>query len=127
VMEDEYIPNYRIYGETDAPLAFFAYIAGAFGANINSQINQIHDDTGINGSAVPVDLLINFAQDYAENGYDHRMIREAFSVNREVRLEDIEPDYAEETADAPDAVRLFSHEDRQAAESANEYDRAPEE
>lgn len=89
VMEDVYIPNYRQYGHTDLPLAFFTYIAGSFGANINAQLNTIHRDTGVNGSAMPVDIFIDLAQDYAEKGYDHRFLRDVFSVNREIRVSDI--------------------------------------
>ena len=43
----------------------------------------------MNGSAMPVDLFINLAQDYAEKGYDHGFLRDVFSVNREVSLSDI--------------------------------------
>ena len=89
VMEDEYIPNYRSYGRTDKPLAFFTYIAGSFGSNINSQLGTLVRDTGVAGSAMPVDILINLAQDYAEKGYDHRFLRDIFSVNREVQLSDL--------------------------------------
>lgn len=90
VMEDVYIPTYRVYGNTSKPLAFFTYIAGSFGNNINSQLNRIVKDTGVNGSAMPVDLFINLAQDYADNGYDHNDLKRIFSVNREVQLSDIE-------------------------------------
>lgn len=89
VMEDEYVPNYKRYGHTDKPLAFFSYISGSFGKNMDSWLLQIVKDTGVNGSAMPVDLLIDFAQDYAEGGYTHDDIRRVFSVNREVRLSDI--------------------------------------
>ena len=88
VMEDVYIPNYKEYGKTKMPLAFFTYIAGSFGNNINSQIAAIQKDTGVNGSAMPVDLFINLAQDYAEKGYDHEFLRNIFSVNREVSVSD---------------------------------------
>lgn len=90
VMEDVYIPNYRKYGNTDMPLAFFAYIAGSFGKNINSQVRTICFDTGVDGSAMPVDILINLAQDYADAGYTHNTLRKIFSVNREVKLADVE-------------------------------------
>ncbi|MDO5157164.1 MAG: restriction endonuclease FokI C-terminal domain-containing protein, partial [Eubacteriales bacterium] len=80
VMEDVYIPNYREYGHTNKPLAFYTYIAGSFGSNMNSWLKRITNDTGINGSAMPVDLFIDFAQDYAEKGYDHNTIRKVFSV-----------------------------------------------
>ena len=89
VMEDVYIPNYRSYGHTEQPLAFFTYIAGSFGSNINSQIATISRDTGVNGSAMPVDIFINLAQDYADQGYDHQYLREVFSVNHEVKLADL--------------------------------------
>lgn len=90
VMEDEYIANYKSYGNTDKPLAFYTYIADSFGANMNSWLGRITRDTNVNGSAMPVDLLINLAQDYAERGYNHDTIKRIFSVNREIRLSDIQ-------------------------------------
>ena len=90
VMKDVYIPNVAVYGQANYPLAFFTYIAGSFGTNINSQIQEIHTSSGICGSAMPVDLFINIVQDYAESGYDHNILRTIFSVNREVRLEDLQ-------------------------------------
>ena len=90
VMEDVYIPNYKSYGHTKLPLAFFTYIAGSFGSNINSQITTIFQDTGVKGSAMPVDIFINLAQDYAKRGYTHNSLRELFSVNREVSIFDLE-------------------------------------
>ncbi len=50
---------------------------------------EIVQDSGVNGSAVPVGLLIDFAQDYEEQGYTHEDIKRLFSVNREARLADI--------------------------------------
>lgn len=91
VMEDEYIPNYQEYGHTEYPLAFYTYIAGSFGTNINSQLAEITRDTGVDGSAMPVDILIDFAQDYAEQGYNQEFLKGLFSVNREVRLADLAP------------------------------------
>jgi hypothetical protein len=89
VMEDVYIPKVNQYGETNYPLAFFSYIAGSFGSNINSQLEEIHADTSINGSAMPVDLLIDLAQDYANVRCDQEKLKDIFSVNREVRISDI--------------------------------------
>lgn len=89
IMKDVYVPNAKTYGETKYSLAFFAYIAGSFGANINSQLQKLHNETGVCGSAMPVDLFINMVQDYAEKGYSHNTVREIFSVNREVRLTDL--------------------------------------
>ncbi len=89
VMKDVYIPNVGTYGEAKYPLAFFTYIAGSFGTNINSQIQALSSETGVCGSAMPVDLFINIVQDYAEKGYDHHILRNIFSVNREVKLSDV--------------------------------------
>ena len=89
VMEDVYIPTYQRYGETQTPLAFFTYIAGSFKSTINTSIAQMHRDTGINGSAMPVDLMINLAQDYAEKGYTHEDLKTIFSVNREISISDL--------------------------------------
>lgn len=89
VMEHVYIPEYKKYGKTTFPLAFYSYIAGSFKKNIDSQIIGIYKNTKIKGSAMPVDLLIRFAQDYAENKYTHEQIRNIFSVNREVRMADV--------------------------------------
>lgn len=91
VMEDVYIPNYKTYGQTEQPLAFFTYIAGSFGSNINSQLATITRDTGVSGSAMPVDIFINLAQDYADKGYDHKFLKDIFSVNREIQLSDLQP------------------------------------
>lgn len=88
-MEDVYIPNYRTYGKAKYPLAFFTYIAESFGSNIDSQVQTIYKDTNVPGSAMPVDLFINLAQDYAGGRYTHNDIRTIFSVNREVRLSDM--------------------------------------
>lgn len=57
VMEDVYIPNYKKYGNTTKPLAFYTYIAGSFKPNMNSWLKKITDDTKIAGSAMPVALL----------------------------------------------------------------------
>ena len=88
-MIDEYIPNYRIYGHTSYPLEFFSYIADSFGSGINRQIKEISDQTGIKGSAMPVDILIDFAEDYTKHNYSHNDVKRLFTVGRQIKLEDI--------------------------------------
>ena len=88
-MIDEYIPNYKVYGKTNYRLAFFSYIADSFSSSIDDQLKSIVDRTDINGSAMPVDILINFAQDYAKKGMTHKDVEKIFSVNRQVGLKDI--------------------------------------
>ena len=88
-MIDEYIPNYKQYGHTEYPLGFFSYIAGSFGKGIDIQISEISARTGISGSAMPVDILIDFAEDYNKNNYTHEDIRRIFSLGKLIKLEDI--------------------------------------
>lgn len=89
VMEDVYIPDVKRYGGGKYPLAFFSYIAGSFGKNINSQILAIYNDTCIPGSAMPVDVFIDLAIGFANNSFDIKYIIGLFSINREVTMMDI--------------------------------------
>ena len=41
-------------------------------------------DLVIKGSAMPVDLLIKFAQDYAENKYSHEIIKKVFLLTEKL-------------------------------------------
>ncbi|MBR3203176.1 MAG: hypothetical protein IKF60_06275 [Solobacterium sp.] len=88
-MTDEYILNYRSYGGTNYPLAFFSYIAGTFGVNIDSQLQAITNETGISGSAMPIDILIDFAEDYELKKRTHEDVFRIFGIGREVKLADI--------------------------------------
>lgn len=88
-MVDEYIPNVADYTGSKYPLEFYSYISTNFGRNINDQLKKITDATSVSGSAMPIDVLIDFAQDYWEKGYTHNDIRRIFSVNRRVTLSDI--------------------------------------
>ena len=89
-MIDEYIPRYKDYGNTSYPLAFFSYIAGTFGANIDRQIRGIAEQTNVKGSAMPVDILIDFAEDYEAKNRTHEDVKKLFSVGRQVKLTDLE-------------------------------------
>lgn len=71
------------------PLAFFSYISGGFGTNIDDQIRSIADETAICGSAISVSNMINLVENYSPKSYDHAKIREVLSINRQVRMSDI--------------------------------------
>ena len=88
-MIDVYIPNVKEYADAKYPLKFFSYISTDFSKNINEQIKAITDETKINGSAMPVDLMIDFAQDYTTKKYSHRNVLEVFSINRKIGLADV--------------------------------------
>ena len=84
-----YIGNMRNYSQLDKPLAFFSYIAGGFGRNIDKQLNAIVSATGVNGSAMSVSNMIKMVERHADNPYSHQKIREIFSLNRQVLMSDI--------------------------------------
>jgi len=84
------IHNYiKSYNNEQYPLAFFSYIAGGFGTNINSQIKDIVDETSVHGSAMSVSNMIKLVENYKINGYNHAKIRDIFSVDRQILISDI--------------------------------------
>lgn len=88
-MVHNYIENYKSYGEESMPLAFFSYIAGGFGSNIDSQINSIYEATGVPGSAMSVSNLIKMVERNQEERYTHAQIRTIFGKNRQILLNDV--------------------------------------
>ncbi|MDE7431971.1 MAG: hypothetical protein K2N34_08670 [Lachnospiraceae bacterium] len=56
-MVNTYIGNIDNYSKTDKLLAFFSYIVGSFGNNIDNQPKNIIDTTGINVSVISVSNL----------------------------------------------------------------------
>ena len=88
-MTDVYIPNIKSYASAKYPLGFYSYISTDFGKNINEQLKTITDETHVSGSAMPVDLMINFAQDYGIKGYTHKDVLRVFSLNKKISVADI--------------------------------------
>ncbi|MEL5898703.1 restriction endonuclease FokI C-terminal domain-containing protein [Clostridium sporogenes] len=86
-MIHNYIKTYK-QGQKH-PLAFFSYIAGGFGKNIDNQIKEIVDETKINGSAISVTNVIKLVEYYNTKNYDHRKISDIFSVDRQVLMSDL--------------------------------------
>lgn len=88
-MIHNYIENLQTYCQVTFPLAFFSYIAGGFGVNIDSQISSITEETSICGSAIKVDYLIKMIENHPTHSYTHEEIRRIFSVGRQVRYSDL--------------------------------------
>lgn len=84
-----YIGGISKYSKSTAPLAFFSYIAGGFGSNIDKQLNSITNVTGINGSAMNVSNMIRMIEKHQDTPYTQDNIRDIFSVNRQIVLSDI--------------------------------------
>ena len=88
-MVHNYIANLQSYSDSRYPLAFFSYIAGGFGNNIDSQLRAITDETQVPGSAVCVSHIIKMVEKNQEQAYTHAQIRDLFSLNRQVALTDL--------------------------------------
>jgi hypothetical protein len=88
-MIHNYIGGLQNYYNGTHPLAFFTYIAGGFGKNIDGQIRDIFDETEVCGSAFSVSNVIALVERNAENPYTHNRLRELFAMNKQVLLGDI--------------------------------------
>jgi hypothetical protein len=84
-----YIGGLRNYYDGALPLAFFTYISGGFGKNIDSQIAGITRQTVVQGSAISVSNIISLVEHHSNSGYDHMKLRKLFSLGRQVLLSDI--------------------------------------
>lgn len=84
-----YIRNLSNYYDGTYPMAFFSYIAGGFGKNINVQIKEIVSETSIHGSAMSVSNMISLVERYEANGFNHSTVRDIFSLDRQVLLSDL--------------------------------------
>ena len=88
-MVHNYIEGFQNYAHSDKTLAFFSYIAGGFGTNIDGQLMRIINETGVNGSAVTVSHVIQMVEKQQTNPYSHTQIRNLFSVNRQLTVADL--------------------------------------
>ena len=88
-MVHNYIGNISNYGRKDMSLAFFSYVAGGFGTNIDGQIQSIYRATNIPGSAMSVSNLIKMVERNQKDKYTHSEIRRIFGMNRQILLSDV--------------------------------------
>ena len=86
-MVHNYIKGLNHYYKGKLPLAFFSYIAGGFGNNIDQQILSIVQETKIRGSAISVNNIICMVEN--AKAYSHNRIRDIFSLNRQILLSDL--------------------------------------
>lgn len=88
-MIHHYLPKIQSYSHCDLPTGFFSYIAGGFKKTIASPLQKIVDETGINGSAMPVAHFIKMIEQQGIKPYSQRDILQIFSVNRKIELSDL--------------------------------------
>lgn len=87
-MVHNYISNLHNYSSAKLPLAFFSYIAGGFGNNINHQLSRIANETSIHGSAVTVSSIIQMIEKHQNVPYTHAQLRTIFSCDRQIQFSD---------------------------------------
>ena len=88
-MVHNYIENLENYSDSGSRLAFFSYIAGGFGRNIDKQIKAVVNASGVNGSAISVTNMIKMVEQHNRVPYSHGKIRDIFSVNRQILMNDL--------------------------------------
>ena len=88
-MVHNYLNNISRYSNSPYKMAFFTYIAGGFGNNIEKQIESIRQETGIAGSAISVSNIIKLVETHEKIPKSHDDIRKIFSVNRQVLMSDL--------------------------------------
>ncbi|RDU23236.1 AlwI family type II restriction endonuclease [Anaerosacchariphilus polymeriproducens] len=88
-MVHNYLNNISNYSEYQQPIGFFTYISGGFGNQIDRQIQSIAEESGIHGSGMSVSNMIKLVEKQNEKPLTHQMIREIFSVDRQILLSDL--------------------------------------
>ncbi len=88
-MVHNYLSNVERYSDSEYPMVFFTYIAGGFGNSIDRQIEAIHAETGVKGSAISVSNIIKMVEEQEQKPYNHTDIRNLLSVNRQVLISDL--------------------------------------
>lgn len=86
----QYIERYSEYGLEFANLSFFTYVVSDYGKNINSQLENISNKSGLLGSVITARYLARMVERHQKNPYTHEEIRKIFSVNRAITLKDID-------------------------------------
>lgn len=77
-------------GRYGVPLVFFAYIAGGFAPNIAGRMEPIISSKGVAGSAINIHNWVSLIQQFARSGRAGADLVELFTVNREIKIHDIE-------------------------------------
>lgn len=82
-----YIPTYQL---SHANLEFFMYVADSFGRNIQTQLQSISSESGINGSVISATGMLRLLHKYQVNGIDHHELHRIFTSNSQISITDID-------------------------------------
>ena len=84
-----YLKDIDVYSCSNKPMAFFTYIAGGFGSNIDSQIARISKETSVHGSAITVSNVIKMMEKQQSQPYSHGELKKVFSCDRSIGISDL--------------------------------------
>ena len=87
-MIHNYIESISNYSSFTQPIGFFSYVAGGFGNQIDKQIQDIADATGVHGSGITVSNMIELVKQQDIKPMNHAQIRTLFGVDRQIRIAD---------------------------------------
>lgn len=87
-MIHNYIENISNYSSYKQPIGFYSYIAGGFGNQVDKQIQDITNATGVHGSGITVSNMIELVKKQEENPITHARIRHIFGIDRQIRIAD---------------------------------------
>lgn len=85
-MTRNYIPSYQ---QSNPDLSFFLYVAYGFKDTINTQIQKMAKETGINGSAITAKDLLYLLRRHKTKAIDHNDLRMIFESNKRITLQEI--------------------------------------
>ena len=90
-MVRNYLDRISNYSSYEYPIGYFSYIAGGFGKQIDKQLKDISEETGVAGSGITVSNFIKMIENQTSGSrkYDHKELRQIFGLNRQVLLGDI--------------------------------------
>ena len=90
-MVHNYLGKIGNYSDCSYPIGYFSYIAGGFGKQINKQILDEVNESGVNGSGITVSNFINMIelQTSGKKQYNHNDLKQIFGLNRQILLGDI--------------------------------------
>lgn len=88
-MVHNYIGGFNDYYNGTLPLAFFSYIAGGFGKNIDAQIRNIVEESSVHGSAISVSNVISLVEQTQTVPISHSKIKDIFSLDRQILRPDL--------------------------------------
>ncbi len=88
-MVHNYIEKIGNYSESPYPIGFFLYVAGGFISTFDKQIATEVEEAKVHGAGISVATFIKMIEMNSEKQYSHQKIKDIFSLDREVKLNDL--------------------------------------